>query len=140
MLKFTRPRGIRLALSTGVLALATAGGLTAAAVPAFASNQPTATITSTSNGPYCPTLRVYGTGFAGPGFAQVDLWYSGASAPVATYYTWISGDGYGTFEGGPIDIPTTSTPYSYSENWFVIVHTRGWSSSAVSNGWYCIGG
>jgi hypothetical protein len=138
MLKFTRPRGIRLALSTGVLALATAGGLTAAGVPAFASPPPTATLASTSDGPYCPTLRVNGSGFAGPGFAQVDLWYDGASAPVATYYTWITGDGYGKFEGGPIDIPTTLT--RYSENWFVIVHTRGWSSYAWSNGWYCIGG
>jgi hypothetical protein len=37
MLKFTRPRGIRLALSTGVLALAAAGGLATTASPASAS-------------------------------------------------------------------------------------------------------
>jgi hypothetical protein len=99
MLKFTRPRGIRLALSTGVLALATVGGLATTASPASASSWPYRTYY-----PVTGAERLYAA--AEPGCANIDV--TGQSfynpAPGEEYVTLYK-DNYVYMNGGWYDDP-----------------------------------
>lgn len=71
MLKFTRPRGIRLALSTGALALAAVGGLATTASPASASATPINSLGGPIIYPVFGNERLYAS--AEPGCANIDV-------------------------------------------------------------------
>lgn len=77
MLKFTRPRGIRLALSTGVLALAAVGGLATTASPASASVPPVNALSGPRTLPITGNEGLYA--YVEPGCAKIDV--SGLNFP-----------------------------------------------------------